>query len=130
MIQKQKYQLLLVGGLTMLFLGFAYIYKQYDPETSAWFPKCPMKSLTGLDCPGCGSQRALHQLLNGHLKEAFQQNALLIPFIPYLTLGYGYRFIKNPNARILKWRKILFGESAIKVLIVVILLYSIYRNVG
>ncbi len=108
---------------------FIYVYKTFNPLDYGWFPKCPSKALTGLDCAGCGSQRAIHYLLNGEFKEAFHQNALLLPFIPYIALGLGYRFIKTPNETQLKWRKILFGETAIKIVGAVIVLYTVLRNV-
>ncbi|WP_093364605.1 DUF2752 domain-containing protein [Sphingobacterium wenxiniae] len=94
-----------------------------------WFPKCPLKVCTGLDCAGCGSQRAIHYLLNGEFQEAFHQNALLIPAIPYIALGLGFRLIKHPTAKQLKWRKILFGDSAIKIFGSVFLIYSVIRNI-
>lgn len=60
-----------------------YIYATFDPETTA-FPKCPFFWATGLKCPGCGSQRALHQLLHMHVGAAFGYNACLVIFIPVL----------------------------------------------
>lgn len=48
-----------------------------------FFPQCPLKWLTGLSCPGCGVQRALHALLNGHFAEALSYNYFFILSIPY-----------------------------------------------
>lgn len=42
--------------------------------------------LTGYKCPGCGSQRALHALLNFKLADVVHYNALFVPAIPYLIL--------------------------------------------
>lgn len=61
-----------------------YIYAKFDPEDS-FFPKCPFYWATGLKCPGCGSQRALHQLLHLNLGAAFQNNACLVLSIPLIT---------------------------------------------
>lgn len=119
--------LLSVGGIAAG--GAAYIYYTYDPAMHSWFPSCPLKMLTGLDCPGCGSQRCVHAILHGEFRQAFQYNALLIPFLPYLTLGFGYRCVKEPGKRLLKWRKILFGEYAVKIVTAVIFGYFIWRNV-
>lgn len=109
--------------------GAASLYYFFDPAAHTWFPKCPVKALTGLDCPGCGSQRAIHALLHGRISEAFHFNALILPFIPYVGLGLGYRLIKEPNAMQLKLRKILYGEYAIWVVGIVTFLYFILRNV-
>ena len=60
------------------------VYALLDPATLP-FPRCPFWALTGLKCPGCGSQRALHQLLGLHIGEAFRYNAALILSIPLLA---------------------------------------------
>jgi len=56
------------------------IYFCFDPASSDIpFPQCPSKLVTGYDCPGCGTQRALHALLNGDLSLSVKYNAMLIP---------------------------------------------------
>ncbi len=76
--------LLVVAGLVMLVLGF--IYYALDPSTSDAFPRCSFLSLTGYKCPGCGSQRAVHALLNGDVAGAFRFNALLMIAVPWMGL--------------------------------------------
>ena len=49
-------------------------YYRLGPE-SGLYPRCMFRQLTGLDCPGCGSQRAIHALLHGHVAEAWGYNA-------------------------------------------------------
>ena len=41
-------------------------YFALDPATNAIFPRCPFLTLTGLKCPGCGSQRAIHCPLHAY----------------------------------------------------------------
>src|SRR5580693_9291812 len=43
----------------------AVLLELFDPATSGIFPPCPFRYLTGWYCPGCGSLRAIHQLLHG-----------------------------------------------------------------
>jgi hypothetical protein len=64
---------LFAAAAAAFIIGLLYAY---DPATTAWFPSCPFRALTGLLCPLCGSLRAAHALLHGHLVEAF----LLNPF--------------------------------------------------
>jgi len=45
---------------------------------------CPFKYLTGIDCPGCGFQRAALALLQGHLNDSIQ---LYPPLIPIILFG-------------------------------------------
>ena len=54
----------------------------YPPEATGWWPRCPFHSVTGLNCPGCGSLRALHAMLHGRVVEAFCCNPLLVVCLP------------------------------------------------
>jgi hypothetical protein len=54
----------------------------FDPMRVGIFPPCQLHKLTGLWCPGCGSTRALHQLLHGNLMMAFRLNPLVILLLP------------------------------------------------
>jgi hypothetical protein len=67
-------------------LAFA-VLRGLDPAASSLFPPCPIHALTGWYCPGCGSLRAMHQLLNGHLEAAFAMNPLAIIAFPFLIYG-------------------------------------------
>ncbi len=60
---------------------YAFIF---EPGKSGFFPACMFRALTGLVCPGCGSTRALHQLLHGHVGSAFVLNPLLLIVLPIL----------------------------------------------
>ena len=58
----------------------------FDPSKSSLFPPCPFRALTGLLCPGCGSTRALHELVHGRLITALKLSPLLAVYAP--ILGY------------------------------------------
>lgn len=58
----------------------------FDPSTTALYPRCLFHDLTGLWCPGCGTARALHQLLHGNVAAAFRFNALSMAMLP--VAGY------------------------------------------
>jgi hypothetical protein len=87
------------------------------------------KGITGYKCPGCGSQTAVHYLLNLDVLSAFKANVILIFAIPYLTLYFAFEMIKNPTEKQLKWRKRLFGERTIYIVLTIIVLFWILRNV-
>lgn len=42
---------------------------------------CPVKAWLGVDCPGCGFQRAFLALLRGDLAECWHDYPPLIPFL-------------------------------------------------
>lgn len=86
---KGTWWLIWAGGLTAL-AGLAAVYYQIDPEGGR-FPACPLFSLTGLYCTGCGSQRAAHDLLHGNLWESLGHNLLFFPtaIVLFWHLGAG-----------------------------------------
>jgi hypothetical protein len=91
---------LLVGAF--LLLGLIYLY--FDPSHSPWAPKCPFRLLTGWDCPSCGSQRALHALLQGDFRQALHYNLFLILSVPYFLLVAYTTFSHDRFARrLLPW---------------------------
>ncbi|MFD1467703.1 DUF2752 domain-containing protein [Hymenobacter caeli] len=75
----------LLGALG-LGLGLAAVYFAFDPARHP-FPRCPWQWLTGLYCPGCGSQRAFHALLHGHVGRAAGLNLLAVAYAPVLAAG-------------------------------------------
>jgi hypothetical protein len=114
--------------ITILFVVVIFIYKIFDPIEYDIFPKCPFLVLTGYQCAGCGSQRAIHALLNLNINEAWHQNALLVLSLPYILIGLIYNFIPQPTESMLYWRKILFGQKAIIVVMILIVCFWIGRN--
>jgi hypothetical protein len=72
--------LLLTAGAVYLFI--------FEPGKSGFFPACPFRILTGFNCPGCGTTRALHQLLHGHFDTAFTLNPLLLIAIPFAVFAF------------------------------------------
>jgi len=116
--------------LAILILSILVVlYRTYNPNGSNYFPKCPFKQLTGYKCPGCGSQRAIYYLLNLDIVNAMRENIVLVISIPYILIGFLFDSIKKPNARLLKWRRILFGQKAIFVILVLIIGFWILRNI-
>ncbi|PZX60049.1 DUF2752 domain-containing protein [Hydrotalea sandarakina] len=107
----------------------AMVYRIFNPIHSVFFPKCPFLLLTGLKCPGCGSQRAIHYLLNFDILKAINENVLLVLSIPYLLAGIVFESLLLPSDKMLKWRKRLFGQRAIIVIIVIVMVFWIFRNI-
>jgi hypothetical protein len=75
--------------------GGTYLYI-FEPGKSGFFPFCPFRALTGLNCPGCGTTRCLHQLVHGEIGNAFKLNPLFMVFLPFalwLLLRYTWSAI-------------------------------------
>ena len=104
------------------------VYRIFDPIASDFFPKCPFLVFTGYQCPGCGSQRAVHELLNLNIMGAWRQNALFLISMPYVLTGLIFNYLLKPSSRVLYWRKLLFGQRAIFLVLIVIVCFWIVRN--
>ena len=104
------------------------VYYFNNPAESWFFLKCPVNYVTGLSCPGCGSQRAIHKLLHLNFKQAFAYNPLLIAAIPYTALGIAFN-TETLKTRYPKTRKFFYGQRALYVVLVVVILFFILRNI-
>ena len=76
-------------ALIFVFGGIFIYYFSHNPLQTSIFAPCPFYYFTGFFCPGCGSQRALHLLLEGNLWGAFRFNPLLVLTLPILVYGLG-----------------------------------------
>ena len=115
--------------IVVLLIGIAVTYKFFDPSVVPIFPRCPFRLLTGYLCPGCGSQRAIHHLLNLDLTGAWRMNPLLVIALPYLLLGLTLKPLSRHNARGTRLLDQLYGYRASVVALVVILLFWVGRNI-
>ncbi|MBX2895302.1 MAG: DUF2752 domain-containing protein [Cyclobacteriaceae bacterium] len=106
--------------------GLILLYKSINPAMHL-FPKCPFLFFTGLQCPGCGSQRAVHHLLNAEVKEAFSLNPLLVISIPYIIIGYLFEILPL-GEKGLRIRKTLYGTRAILVILIIVIGFAVWRN--
>ena len=98
----------------------------YDPASSGIFPQCPLHYLTGLYCPGCGSLRAMHQLLQGNLRAAWAMNPLTCILLPFLTYGLASEVLCRVRGRGLP--QVFLPAAWIRVLCGVIIVFGIVRN--
>jgi hypothetical protein len=86
---------MLAWGLAVVaFATVAAVLFAFNPAEAGFYPFCLFHRTTGLLCPGCGSLRALHQLLHGHLLMALRCNALLVLSIP-IVVWFGLRVARR-----------------------------------
>lgn len=110
-----------------LFAGasFLFFFNPASPSNQ-FFPKCPFRLITGMQCPGCGSTRAFYQLMHLHPIAAFKLNPLMIltlPFIVYGFLGYTKSAITgDPHRRVFIPSIYLWGWLALMIF------FWIFRN--
>lgn len=117
---KNKIFIWIAGGI-VLFLLFTF----FDPSAFP-FPKCPFKTLTGLECPGCGSQRAIYHALHGNFAESFRLNLLFFPAIVYGGIGLITERMLPSYWPVIQ--KKFYGLAAAYIALALIVLFWIGRN--
>ena len=114
-------------GLLLLGIGLTILFFFINPSDVNFFPKCPLYVTTGIYCPGCGSQRATHQLLQLNFVGVLQQNVLyffgLLILVYHITItGLNLFFKKNI------YNYIYHPKTPI-IILVIIIIYWILRNI-
>jgi len=79
----------LAAGAAAAIAGGSAVTAYFDPSSINFFPICPLYSLTGYACPGCGLTRGFHALFHGDLPTALHFNAL----IPIWAAIFAYVFV-------------------------------------
>lgn len=125
---KPVLKIVIIGSILILGGAFVFLYKYINPSDTVAFPSCPTYTYFHFYCPGCGSQRAVHQLLNLDIIKAWEYNPLLIVLLPFLLYALGvelYNFIFDKKIRI----KLFYNNIFVWTLFVVVVLYFIFRNI-
>ena len=108
-----------LSGLVVLFV--------FDPSRHGFYPKCLFHSLTGLHCPGCGSTRALYEVVHGHVGAAFALNPLIVVLVPFLLCGWVVQKLWQKN---LQPAERLFSKPGVAwTIAVVVIAFGILRNI-
>lgn len=94
-----------------------------------FMPRCPLKWLTGLSCPGCGSQRALMALLDGHPLDAVSYNYILPLAVAYLALLGAHRLFPG-SRRVDALYGRLTSPGALVAVAVVAVAWMVVRNIA
>jgi hypothetical protein len=112
-------------GAAVVVAGAALLFV-FDPARYAFYPRCVFKMLTGLDCPGCGGLRATHQLLHGHVREAFAFNSLFVASLPAIGFLIARAGVERLTGR--KWRRLVSATTAIWVVAAIVIAFGVLRN--
>lgn len=112
-----------VAALVALLLLFLF-----NPETVKFYPRCPSLLLTGYQCPGCGTLRALHALLHGRLLQAWHYNPALIVGLPIVFFILTMGFLRRSHSwaeRVYRWCN---SPLVVSILLLAIITWTITRN--
>ena len=111
--------ILLFGGVMLYCL---------NPTDYRFMPKCPIKLITGLSCPGCGIQRAVHASLHGNCMEAIKYNFFLLYSVPY-AMSFVVVWAMPESALRGKIRKVIENRRTVNSFIVAFSAWFVIRNI-
>lgn len=100
-------------------------YYIHDPSAGG-APRCMFRLFTGWDCPGCGSQRAIHSLLHGQIGRAWQFNPFIFFAVP---VGAFYLFIELWRDRYTRLYNAANRPAVLIFIVVAVMLWWILRNI-
>ncbi|HET8559228.1 MAG TPA: DUF2752 domain-containing protein [Marmoricola sp.] len=86
-------------GVAAGVLATTVALRLHDPHVPGSWGLCPLRTLTGLDCPACGSLRAVNDLTHLRLDAAFHSNALLVAAVPLLVLAWAWWLLRRCRGR-------------------------------
>ena len=118
-------RMLAATGASAIGAGAAAVW-YFDPTKTGFFPVCPLYSLTGFACPGCGLTRGFHALFHGDILTALDYNALL----PLFALLIGFAFISLLFFAVVgrRTRVTLLHPNALWGFFVLLLVFGVVRN--
>lgn len=111
----------------LLFTLICLILAFGNPHSTSWPLKCPLYQFTGLQCPLCGMQRAIHELLHGNIAEAWTLNPGFFMFSPYwlaILIGLMFPNLQKNNVII----RFCFRNKTILIAIIALVIWGIARN--
>jgi hypothetical protein len=87
-----------LGALAVAGAAFGYM-AAVDPSRPGHYPACPILTVTGLYCPGCGGLRGAHALAHGDPAAALGANALAVLLLAAFALGWTHWFARAVRGR-------------------------------
>jgi hypothetical protein len=105
------------GALVTGAFGYIGVVDPHKPDSI--FPICPFRLLTGLNCPGCGALRMIHDVLHGDLAAAVNDNVLLLIGVPLLA---GWLLLRR------RGRKSPLTLPAAAAVMITLLAWTVVRN--
>ena len=99
-----------------------------NPHSLSWPLKCPLFLFTGLQCPLCGMQRAIHELFHGNITEAWTLNSGFFLFSPYwiiLLIGILFPNMQKKNVIV----EFCYRDKTILLALLGLVIWGIVRNI-
>lgn len=106
-------------------IALVLFYGLVDAE-SGLMPRCPVKALSGWECPGCGSQRLFHSLLRGNFAEAWSYNPFVFVMTPVVALVIASDIWRKQFPRL---HRVMTSPAMIVAILIATIVWTVARNV-
>jgi hypothetical protein len=120
---KRNYYLF-YGLLFFLALFYAFV-NPFERNTN--LPGCFIYEHTGIFCPGCGLQRALHAFFTGKIMLAFRMNLLITIALIILCIDFILLVFDIEKLRIVP--RVVNSHVGLIILVIILVLFLVFRNI-
>ncbi|MGB0897396.1 MAG: DUF2752 domain-containing protein [Flavobacteriaceae bacterium] len=114
-----------ICAIILFCIGIRYFYTNNPADNTTPFAICMTKRIANIDCPGCGGQRAFHQLLHGNFIEAGKLNIFIYFFAPLLTYIFFSFTLKPFN---INFPDIDISTKGLLIILLVLIVFTFFRN--
>jgi len=121
---RARWQSAAIFAGALLGLGFLFLV---NPATAGWIPPCPLHALTGFNCPGCGSLRAIHSVLHLQWAQALAYNPLTCLCLPFVGGWWLWHAGRAATGR--SWPIPFIRPVLLWIVVGMVFLFGIVRNI-
>lgn len=112
-------------SIGFFFIAIRYFYLNDPAKNETPFAICMTKRIANIDCPGCGGQRAFHELLHGNFLTAGKLNVFIYFFVPLLVYIYFSFALKPFN---INFPDINISSKQLLISLFILIIFTILRN--
>jgi hypothetical protein len=106
-------------------MGIRYFYLNNPAKNDSPFAICMTKRIADIDCPGCGGQRAFHELLHGNFMTALELNIFIYFFAPLLAYIFFSFTLKPFN---INFPDIDISFKQLLIILFILIIFTVFRN--
>lgn len=118
-------KVLSIFSIGVFFVVIRYFYVNNPANNDTPFAICMTKRIANIDCPGCGGQRAFHQLLHGNFIEAGKLNIFIYFFAPLLAYIFFSFALKPFN---INFPDIDISLKGLLITLLIFIVFTLFRN--
>ena len=124
-VSNQQLAAAVPAAILLAITALAAVLFYFPPDRYSFYPRCPIYTYLHLQCPGCGTTRALAALLHGHFIEALHLNPLTTLLLPIVLL-YAARSLWRQRSQPIRWPQP--PAYAVYALLVISAIFTAARN--